>query len=132
MSQYEKMLKNEMDDEIELAGLEALVPEELEKHLILNSNRLRTFKDARREVVTYVEAKFGSRSRSSEPSDTGLRELRCWDQFSLVSRRKRVIRFACWVFQVRWSTFSTRLQCKQESKQSSGRGNQGKSWPKSE
>ena len=46
------------DDEIKLAGLESLVPEELEKHLIHNSNRLRTFEDARLEVVTYVEAKF--------------------------------------------------------------------------
>ena len=30
-----------LDDEIKLAGLEALVPEELEKHSILNSNRSR-------------------------------------------------------------------------------------------
>ena len=44
-----------MDDEIKLAGLESLVSEELEKHLILNSNRLRTFEDARLEVVTYEE-----------------------------------------------------------------------------
>ena len=56
-SRYEKKLKDTLDDEIKLAGLEALVPEELEKHLILNSNRLRTFDDARLEVVTYV--KFG-------------------------------------------------------------------------
>ena len=48
-----------MHDEIKLAGLEALVLEELEKHLTLNSNRLRTFEDARLEIVTYVEAKFG-------------------------------------------------------------------------
>ena len=54
MSQYEKMLENEMNDEIKLAGLEALVPEELEKHLILNTNRLRIYEDARREVVSYV------------------------------------------------------------------------------
>ena len=47
------------------------MPEELEKHLILNSNRLRTFEDARLEVVTYVEAKFGLRVRDSKPSDTG-------------------------------------------------------------
>ena len=53
------MLKNKINDEIKLAGLEPLVPEELEKHLILNSDRLRTFEDARREVVTFVEAKFG-------------------------------------------------------------------------
>ena len=62
-----------IDDEIKLAGLQSLVPEELEKHLILNSNRLRTFKDARLEVVTYVEAKFGLRIRDSKPSDTGAR-----------------------------------------------------------
>ena len=54
MSRYEMKLKYKMDDEIKLAGLEALVPEELEKHLILNSNRLRTFEDARLEIVTYV------------------------------------------------------------------------------
>ena len=59
MSQYEKMLKNKINDEIKLVGLEALVREELEKHLILNSDRLRTFEDARRDVVTFVEAKFG-------------------------------------------------------------------------
>ena len=37
-------------------------PEELEKHLILNSNRLRTVEDARLEIVNY-----------SKPSDTGSR-----------------------------------------------------------
>ena len=66
-------MKDKLDDEIKLAGLESLVPEELEKHLILNSNRLRTFEDARLEVVTYVEAKFGLRIRDSKPSDTGAR-----------------------------------------------------------
>ena len=44
MSRYEKKLKDNMDDEIKLAGLDALVPEKLEKHLILNSNRLRSLK----------------------------------------------------------------------------------------
>ena len=62
-----------LDDEIKLAGLESLVPEELEKHLIFNSNRLRTFEDARLEVVTYVEAKFGLKIRDSKPSDTSTR-----------------------------------------------------------
>ena len=52
VSRYEKKMKDKLDDEIKLAGLESLVPEELEKHLILNSNRLRTFEDARLEVVT--------------------------------------------------------------------------------
>ena len=59
MSRFEKRIKDKLDDEIKLAGLESLVPEELQKRLILNSNRLRTFLDARLEVVTYVEAKFG-------------------------------------------------------------------------
>ena len=53
-ARYEKKLMDKLDDEIKLAGLEALVPEELEKHLILNSNRLRTFEEARLVVVTYV------------------------------------------------------------------------------
>ena len=71
-----------------LPVLESLVPEELEKHLILHSNRLRTFEDARMEVVTYVEAKFGLRISDSKPSDTSAREL------SLVWQRKRVIESA--------------------------------------
>ena len=73
MSGYEKKMKDKLDDEIKLAGFASLVPEELEKHLILNSNRLRTFEDARLEVVTYVEAKFGLRLRDSKPSDTSSR-----------------------------------------------------------
>ena len=73
VSRFEKKLKDKLDDEIKLAGLEALVAEELEKHLILNSNRLRTFEDARVEIVTYVEAKFGLRIRDSKPSETGSR-----------------------------------------------------------
>ena len=73
MSRHEKKLKDKFDDEIKLAGLEALVPEQLEKHLILNSIRLRTFEDTRLEVVTYVEAKLGLTIRDSKPSDTGAR-----------------------------------------------------------
>ena len=73
VARYEKKMKDKLDDEIKLAGLESLVLEELEKHLILKSNRLRTFEDVRLEVVTYVEAKFGLRIRDSKPSDTGVR-----------------------------------------------------------
>ena len=40
VSRYERKLKDTVDDEIKLAGLEAVVLEELEKHVILNSNRL--------------------------------------------------------------------------------------------
>ena len=73
VSRCGKKLKDKLDDEIKLAGLESLLPEALKKHLILNSNRLRTFEDARLEVVTNVEAKFGLRIRDSKPSDTGSR-----------------------------------------------------------
>ena len=59
VSRYEKKVEGKPDGGVELAGLESLLPEELEKHLILNSNHLRTFEEARLEVVTYVEAKFG-------------------------------------------------------------------------
>ena len=59
VSRYDKKMNDKLDNEIKLAGPESLVPEELGKHLILNSNRLRTFEDACLEVVTYVEAKFG-------------------------------------------------------------------------
>ena len=103
MSRFEKKLNGKMDDEIKLAVLEPLLPEELEKHLILNSNRLRNFEDARLEIVSCVEAKFGLRIRDATPSDTGLREhtgpTGCWSgQLSLVRQRKRVIRSARWVF----------------------------------
>ena len=46
--------KDKEDDENMLAGPDSLVPEELEKHLILHSNRLQTLEDARLEIVTYV------------------------------------------------------------------------------
>ena len=73
VSRYEKKLKDKSDDEIKLANLEALVPEELEMHLIFNSSRLRTFEDARLEVVAYVDAKFGLGISDSKLSDTGSR-----------------------------------------------------------
>ena len=104
VSRYEKELTDKLDDEIKLAGLESLVPEELEKHLILNSNRLRTFEDARLRVVTYVEARFGLRIRDSKPSDTSTRghsdpmDVDAVNSLSLVWQRKRGIESARWEF----------------------------------
>ena len=75
MSRCEKKLKDAVDDEIKLAGLEALVLKELEKHLTLNLKRLRTVDDARLAFVTYMEAKFGLIIiRDAKPSETGARE----------------------------------------------------------
>ena len=73
VSAHEKTLRDTLDDEIKLAGLEALVPQELEKHSMLNPKCLRTFGDARLEVVKCVEAKFGLRIRDSKPRETGTR-----------------------------------------------------------
>ena len=55
VSRCEKKLKDKLADEIKLDGAEALVPEEVEKHLILNTNHMRTFEDACMVIVTYVE-----------------------------------------------------------------------------
>ena len=108
MSQYEKMLENKMNDEIKLAGLEALVAEELEKHLNLNSDRIRTFEDARREVVTYVEAKC------------------CFENSWIPSRVTRVCVNTPGLF-LRDNNAS-----KNAGKQSSGKSIRSKSWSKSE
>ena len=130
MSQYEKKLKNEMNDEMKLAGLEALVPEELEKHLILNSSRLRTFEDARREILTHVEAKFGLKIRDSKPSDTGLREhsdVRAVNSLlSVEGKGSSVSRVGC------LSAMEHIFNETATGKHLSGKGNQGKSWSKSE
>ena len=101
--------KNKLDDEIKLAGLWALVLAELEKHLILNSHRLLTFEDARLEIVKDVEAKFGF--RDSKPTDTVSRG------HSVPWVLMRSIFFTRWLFQVRWSTCSTRLQCTTRQRQ---------------
>ena len=69
VARCEKKAGHDVDDELNLAGVEALLPEELEKHLIINSNRLQTYDQARLEVATYVEAKTGLRIRDNKPSD---------------------------------------------------------------
>ena len=53
MSQYEKMLNNKMDDEIKLAALEALVPEELEKRGCTSGSR-----DVRGGGVRFKNSRF--------------------------------------------------------------------------
>ena len=122
VSRYENKMTDKLDDEIKLAGPESLVPEELEKHLISNSNHLRTSEDARLEVVTYVEAKFGLGISDSKPSDTGSRgqsDPMDVDAVNCLSSGKGTgsssPRDGC--FKVRLSTCSTRLQCTQEHRQ---------------
>ena len=136
MSRYEKKLK--MDDEIKLAGLESLVQEELEKHLILNSNRLRTFEDARLKVVTYVEAKFRLTIRDSKPSDTSSRghsDPMNVDAVNSLSSGKgnasSCPRDGC--FKCGGAHFQRDRNARRGTgKQSYGKGKQNKSWSKSE
>ena len=70
---FVRKLEDTLGDVSRLGGLEALVLDELEKHLTFNSNLLRSFEVSRLELVTYVEAKFGTRTRDSKPSDSGAR-----------------------------------------------------------
>ena len=121
VSRYEEKLKDKLVGEIKLAGLEALLPERLEKHLILKLNRVRTFEDARLEIVTFVEAKFGSKIKDSKRSDTGSRghsdPMDLMRSILIHLATKRVIESTRRLFQVRWSTFPTRLQCTQWQQQ---------------
>ena len=112
--------------------------EELENYLILDSSRLRTFEDARLEIVTYVEAMFVLRIRDSKPSDTGLREHSDPTDVGAVNSLSSV--------QGKWSSGPSVgcFKCggapfqrdgyasKNTGKQSSGKGNQSKLWSKSE
>ena len=130
-------MKDKLDDEIKLAGPESLVPEELEKHLFLNSNRLGTFEDARLEVVTYVEVKFGLIIQNSKPSDTGARGHQMpWMliRSTLSSGRGKGSsspRDGC--FKCGGAHFQRDYNARKSTgKQSYGEGKQSKSWSKSE
>ena len=132
-------MKDKLDDEIKLTGLESLVPEELEKHLILNSNRLRTFEDARLEVVTYVEAKFGLIIRDSKPSDTGVRghsDPKDVDAVNSLSSGKGKGSSSPrdgFFFKCGGAHFQRDCNARKSTgKQSSGKGKKSKSWSKSE
>ena len=50
MSGYEKKMKDKLDDETQLAGLEPRVPEELEKHQIESPANIRGCAPGRRDV----------------------------------------------------------------------------------
>ena len=138
VSRYEKKMKEKLDHEIKLAGLESLVPEELEKHLILKSNRCRTFEDAHLEVATYLEAKFGLRILDSKPSDKGARrhsDPMDVDALNSLSSREgngsSSPRDGC--FKCGGAHFQRDCNARKNTgKQSSGKGKQSKSWSKSE
>ena len=51
--------RQKIPEDIRMSSIEALVPEELEKHLLLNAQRLTDYLKMREEVVMYVEARTG-------------------------------------------------------------------------
>ena len=104
--------------------MEALVAEELVKHVTLNSNRLRTCEDALLEIVTLVEAKFGLRIRDLKPSEAGIRghcdpmDVDAINSLASGKGKGKVPsspRDGC--FQGRWKSFSERLQYSRHSTQ---------------
>ena len=113
---------------VNLAGLEALVLEELEKHLILNSNRLRTFEDA----------KFGWRIRDSMPSDTGSRahcdptDVDAVNSLSSGKEKGSSSHMMIVSSAVEHIFNETAMHAKGNSKASSGNDKQSRSWSKSD
>ena len=77
MSRYEKKMKDKLDDEIKLAGLESVVPEELGERSDPQLESLANFRGcARLEIVAYVEAKFGLRIRDPSRATRALVDTR--------------------------------------------------------
>ena len=64
-----------LPESLSMNALEKLVPKELEQHLMLNYNRFKNFDEIEAEVITYIEAKTGSKmvlsSNFSKPSSSG-------------------------------------------------------------
>ena len=67
--------RHTLAEDIRLAALEALLPEELERHCQLQRSRLDTYQKLREEVVLYAEArgyvapKLGQVSKAREDRD---------------------------------------------------------------
>ena len=58
-------VREALPDSLAMNALERLVPKELETHLMLNYSRLRTFDEMEREIVTFMEARTGSKMNIS-------------------------------------------------------------------
>eukprot|EP00435_Cladocopium_sp_Y103_P034158 s1161_g8.t1 len=64
--------REKLPESLSMNALEKLVPKELEQHLLLNYVRFKNFEEMESEVITYIEAKTGSKmvlsSNFSKPS----------------------------------------------------------------
>ena len=75
--------KQTLTDDIKCSSLEALVPEGLEKHLLLNANRLDDYQKMREEVARYVEARtgqFSKPSRGGQAKDPDAMDVGAWSK----------------------------------------------------
>jgi hypothetical protein len=54
-----------VSNDMKMAALEQLVPDELEKHLLLNRARLKSYDAMREEVITYFESVTGSKIKET-------------------------------------------------------------------
>ena len=65
IQRYEAKTGSKLDDDLKVAGLEALVPEDNEiklyTHMIVNASRMDTYDAASLEIVTVVEARAGTK-----------------------------------------------------------------------
>ncbi|CAK0826208.1 unnamed protein product, partial [Prorocentrum cordatum] len=55
----------ELPEDIKMAALEMLMPQDIENHLVLNKHRLETFQDSLNEVMTIVEARTGVKIKAA-------------------------------------------------------------------
>ena len=53
--------REKLGEDIKMSTLESLVPEDLEKHLLMNQSRLKTYELMREEIVGFVEARHGTK-----------------------------------------------------------------------
>ena len=70
VSRYERKKNNageyeSVSDDIKMAAMESMVPEDLEKHLLMQRARLNSYDLMREEVVSYVESVIGSKIREN-------------------------------------------------------------------
>ena len=61
--------RSQVPEDIKMAALESLVPEDLEKHLFLNQSRLGTYELLRREITSYLEARTGVKMKGINVRD---------------------------------------------------------------
>ena len=64
--------KRTLPDDILMGILQEMGPQELKTHLYLNSQKFKTYADMRQEVVSFLEAKVGSKPAKDDAMDVGM------------------------------------------------------------